>query len=402
MPVRKKDGKWYWGKQGPFDSKQKAEEVAQAAYASGYTKAWLTNPRGSTDDDKHGNADEERQQGFRYKKAMGGWGRGGQQEGTKPTIARSKNRKLDKDLSFGNPQGDSLKRGAYWDEQVEDDDKEESAVQKLMNYQQGRSTNHPSYPPTHGGLLGPKRIDWKKKRNTQPTEFVEKNVQKQVDLFDMPDFWISKFIDIARQRGLEVILKAGEDEEEIEKPDAENLEDDQQPIDEPTGEEDASAGVIQWDTETMGPLPPDRIPIRDVSQAPKGVRIIQGPRGGLYYLEGQGAESSQTENLNPELRRHIENFDRIRGDMQEDIAKFDARDVAINDMREKHLLRIEAELGLDLANEEAATKIYTAAMEDKDYKTFEKAAEVLLDEKRQYYDKPVSYTHLTLPTTPYV
>ena len=387
MPVRKKDGKWYWGKQGPFDSKQKAEEVAQAAYASGYTKAWLTNPRGSTDDDKHGNADEERQQGFRYKKAMGGWGRGGQQEGTKPTIARSKNRKLDKDLSFGNPQGDSLKRGAYWDEQVEDDDKEESAVQKLMNYQQGRSTNHPSYPPTHGGLLGPKRIDWKKKRNTQPTEFVEKNVQKQVDLFDMPDFWISKFIDIARQRGLEVILKAGEDEEEIEKPDAENLEDDQQPIDEPTGEEDASAGVIQWDTETMGPLPPDRIPIRDVSQAPKGVRIIQGPRGGLYYLEGQGAESSQTENLNPELRRHIENFDRIRGDMQEDIAKFDARDVAINDMREKHLLRIEAELGLDLANEEDATKIYTAAMEDKDYKTFEKAAEVLLDEKRQYYDK---------------
>ena len=256
MPVRKKDGKWYWGKQGPFDSKQKAEDVAQAAYASGYTKAWLTNPRGSTDDDKHGNADEERQQGFRYKKAMGGWGRGGQQEGTKPTIARSKNRKIDKDLSFGNPQGDSLKRGAYWDEQVEDDDKEESAVQKLMNYQQGRSTNHPSYPPTHGGLLGPKRIDWKKKRNTQPTEFVEKNVQKQVDLFDMPDFWLSKFIDIARQRGLEVILKEAEDEEE-QPQEPENLDGDEQPIDETTGEgeEDASAGVIQWDTETMGPMP---------------------------------------------------------------------------------------------------------------------------------------------------
>ena len=285
MPVRKKDGKWYWGKQGPFDSKQKAEDVAQAAYASGYTKAWLTNPRGSTDDDKHGNADEERKQGFRYKKAIGGWGRGGQQEGTKPTIARSKNRKIDKDLSFGNPQGDSLKRGAYWDEQVEDDDEEESAVQKLMNYQQGRSTNHPSYPPTHGGLLGPKRIDWKKKRNTQPTEFVEKNVQKQVDLFDMPDFWISKFIDIARQRGLEVILKEAEDEEE-QPQEPENLDGDEQPIDETTGEgeEDASAGVIQWDTETMGPMPKDKIPIHNPNEAPKGTRLIEGPRGGLYYI----------------------------------------------------------------------------------------------------------------------
>ena len=68
MPVRKKDGKWYWGKQGPFDSKQKAEDVAQAAYASGYTKAWLTNPRGSTDDDKHGNADEELERFFQTMK----------------------------------------------------------------------------------------------------------------------------------------------------------------------------------------------------------------------------------------------------------------------------------------------------------------------------------------------
>ena len=307
MPVRKKDGKWYWGKQGPFDSKQKAEEVAQAAYASGYTKAWLTNPRGSTDDDKHGNADEERQQGFRYKKAMGGWGRGGQQEGSKPTIARSKNRKLDKDLSFGNPQGDSLKRGAYWDEQVEDDDKEESAVQKLMNYQQGRSTNHPSYPPTHGGLLGPKRIDWKKKRNTQPTEFVEKNVQKQVDLFDMPDFWLSKFIDIARQRGLEVILKAGEDEEEIEKPDAETSADQSVVVDD--SPDDTETGTIMdWDTTTMGPMPEDKVQIRDVSQAPEGTKIIRGPRKGLYYI---GDPTPDGANFDPAYHEAGRKFEEI-------------------------------------------------------------------------------------------
>lgn len=36
MPVEEKNGKWYWGKEGPFDTKAKAEEVEQAAYANGY------------------------------------------------------------------------------------------------------------------------------------------------------------------------------------------------------------------------------------------------------------------------------------------------------------------------------------------------------------------------------
>ena len=36
MPIKEKNGKWYWGKQGPFDTKSKAQEVAQAAHASGY------------------------------------------------------------------------------------------------------------------------------------------------------------------------------------------------------------------------------------------------------------------------------------------------------------------------------------------------------------------------------
>jgi len=38
MPItHKKDG-WYWGGRGPFKSRKKAVEVAQAAYASGYVK----------------------------------------------------------------------------------------------------------------------------------------------------------------------------------------------------------------------------------------------------------------------------------------------------------------------------------------------------------------------------
>lgn len=38
MLVHKKDGKWYWGSRGPFDTQEKAEEVERAAYANGYAK----------------------------------------------------------------------------------------------------------------------------------------------------------------------------------------------------------------------------------------------------------------------------------------------------------------------------------------------------------------------------
>ena len=39
VPIRKvkENGvKWYWGSQGPFTTRKKAEAVARAAYASGY------------------------------------------------------------------------------------------------------------------------------------------------------------------------------------------------------------------------------------------------------------------------------------------------------------------------------------------------------------------------------
>ena len=38
MPINKKSDGWYWGGQGPFKSRKKAEEVSQAAHASGYNK----------------------------------------------------------------------------------------------------------------------------------------------------------------------------------------------------------------------------------------------------------------------------------------------------------------------------------------------------------------------------
>jgi len=36
MPIMKKPDGWYWGSKGPFDTKQKAVQVGQAAHAAGY------------------------------------------------------------------------------------------------------------------------------------------------------------------------------------------------------------------------------------------------------------------------------------------------------------------------------------------------------------------------------
>ena len=36
MPLKNVNGKWYWGKSGPYSTKAKALSVARAAYAHGY------------------------------------------------------------------------------------------------------------------------------------------------------------------------------------------------------------------------------------------------------------------------------------------------------------------------------------------------------------------------------
>ena len=43
MPITKRKNGYYWGSKGPFKTKKKAQQVAQAAYASGYVKkGWQT------------------------------------------------------------------------------------------------------------------------------------------------------------------------------------------------------------------------------------------------------------------------------------------------------------------------------------------------------------------------
>jgi len=48
MPIRKTSKGYYWGSKGPFPTRSKAEEVAKAAYSSGYIKNKdneMPNPR---------------------------------------------------------------------------------------------------------------------------------------------------------------------------------------------------------------------------------------------------------------------------------------------------------------------------------------------------------------------
>lgn len=42
MPVMKKPDGWYWGSKGPFQTKQKAIQVGQAAHASGFKEEAMT------------------------------------------------------------------------------------------------------------------------------------------------------------------------------------------------------------------------------------------------------------------------------------------------------------------------------------------------------------------------
>ena len=45
MPITEKNGKWYWGEQGPYDTKEAAQRVATAAYMSGYKKKTGVMPK---------------------------------------------------------------------------------------------------------------------------------------------------------------------------------------------------------------------------------------------------------------------------------------------------------------------------------------------------------------------
>jgi len=49
MPITKRNGKYYWGGKGPFDSRKEAQSVQRAAFASGYEKM-VGSPVGASDE----------------------------------------------------------------------------------------------------------------------------------------------------------------------------------------------------------------------------------------------------------------------------------------------------------------------------------------------------------------
>ena len=201
MPIRQKKGKWYWGTQGPFDSKKKAQEVARAAHASGYTKK-------ASDPSSIGS------RGMGY---------------DTPITSTEMRRRLATSIlkygvqDFGNPQADSLKRGAEkpkgWKRNnAHVPQKDETSMDKLtafVKFDQQRSTNHPAYPSNYQGKLGPKRIDWRKKKDpnfekhTRVGTSTDSVYSSSMDtnLVLSKEVWLQKFMDISRQRVIAYILK---------------------------------------------------------------------------------------------------------------------------------------------------------------------------------------------------
>jgi len=317
MPIRQAKGKWYWGTQGPFDSKKKAQEVARAAHSSGYTKKSsdkaapgsrpMENPSSITADELNRKLRRATRGGKELKEILLKYGV----------------------QDFGNSQEDALKRGANqpkgWKRNNADDD--ETSMDKFrtfVKFDQQRSTNHPAYPSTFQGKLGVKRIDWRKKKDPNfekhtrvgtPTDSV---YQTSMDTaIFMKELWLQKFMDISRQRVIAYILKEAEEEEpKEEKPpkgeEPTELDADtptEEPTDKPTPVVDKPvtvAGALQWDTATMGPMPETRIEINDPDDAPKGTRLIEGPREGLYY-DGAASDGAQIED-----HTYSDEFDRLR------------------------------------------------------------------------------------------
>ena len=39
MPVIKRNGKFFWGSKGPFDTREKAEEIGRAIIAAGFSES---------------------------------------------------------------------------------------------------------------------------------------------------------------------------------------------------------------------------------------------------------------------------------------------------------------------------------------------------------------------------
>ena len=161
MPITNRDGKWYWGKQGPFNSRKKAEEVAQAAHASGYTKALEKLVFGAPMDGqpRQPTAAEiirEEKRGKVIRKEDGGGDGGGGFGGTAFTST---------DAGIFNPTFGEKKK------------KKKTGIERLHDFITDKSPLKLSKmtSSTGNGKLGPVRIDWDKRKldDEDPPQVIE-------------------------------------------------------------------------------------------------------------------------------------------------------------------------------------------------------------------------------------
>ena len=164
MPIKKKGDKWYWGSKGPFDSRKKAEDVAQAAYSSGYDERKMVNsPVGASDEGQRAPSAGEIARNERLRKEDGG-GEGSDNSGAgtvftsadvhTTTYGDNKKRRhaagpprVDRFLDNGTPKIFVSKDISALEEFID-----KSAFTSDNFESQNRMNNH-------------KRLDWKKKRD---------------------------------------------------------------------------------------------------------------------------------------------------------------------------------------------------------------------------------------------
>ena len=181
MPVKKRGDKWYWGDKGPFNSREKAEEVERAAYASGYEKM-VNSPVGSVDEGtKQYSAGEiarnERLRNEKLSKEDGG-GDGGV-SGAGGTVFTSTNTGIF-NTTFGNNNKKKPSRynklgsvGRFMDNGTPKVfSKEVQNLEDFLDKSAFPSDNFES----QNRMNNPKRFDWKKKRDDTEHSIAHNNL----------------------------------------------------------------------------------------------------------------------------------------------------------------------------------------------------------------------------------
>jgi len=264
MPITKRNGKYYWGSKGPFDSRKKAEQVEQAAHSSGYEQyvehldeqKMVGSPVGAADEGQRAPTASEIARHQKLTKEDGGV------EGGGGTVFTSS------DAGIFTP---TYGGGGVRHQQRKN--KKRTGVEKVASFMDDRSPhvfskevskladflNKSGFPSDNfeaqNRMNNPKRLDWKKKNagDTQHSvahnhlpegQFYKINIQK-----DEPPQYVERGQDksIDREKWSEYTLAHQDDmERKIRGYDKESKRRHNDPDEPPAGQMGASSGQIEY------------------------------------------------------------------------------------------------------------------------------------------------------------